>query len=220
LCIRFRRLVTHHLDTAVSPDCALFQVDFSNAFNLVRRQVLCQSTLEYLPALGPWVICFYDSPSHLFYDKEIFCSSSRGVQHGDPLGPLLFCLALCHVSLGISDIFASANPTTAALNTSYLEDGVVGLTLETLSRVLPYLQSPQVQDLVLSLNFARCFVYQHIPRPIPHLLPVDIPFARGPSTGVRLVRLGSRWFSRTKRWGARSGCGSQHAGPSLADRDE
>jgi hypothetical protein len=40
-----RRLFTHHLDAAVSPDWALLQVDFSNAFNLVRRYVFFQSTL-------------------------------------------------------------------------------------------------------------------------------------------------------------------------------
>jgi hypothetical protein len=34
------QLITHHLDTAASPDWALLQVDFSNAFNLVRRDVL------------------------------------------------------------------------------------------------------------------------------------------------------------------------------------
>jgi hypothetical protein len=70
------------------------------------------------------------------------------------------------------------NPTTAAVNTSYLEDGVIGRTLGVLSRVLSYFQSPQVQDLGMSLNFAKCFVYQPSPRPILHLLPVDIPFAR------------------------------------------
>jgi hypothetical protein len=34
-----RRLITHHLDAAVSPDWALLQVDFLNAFNLVRCDV-------------------------------------------------------------------------------------------------------------------------------------------------------------------------------------
>jgi hypothetical protein len=87
----------------------------------------------------------------------------------------------------IADIFASAEPTTAALNTSYLDDGVIGHTLGTLSRVKSYLQSPQVQDLGLSLNLAKCFVFHPSSRPIPHLLPVDIPFACGPTTGVRLL---------------------------------
>jgi hypothetical protein len=163
------------------------KVDFSNALNLVRRDVFCQSTLENFPALGPWVALCYDSPSHLFYDGKIVCSSSRGVQQEDPLGSLLFCLVLHHVSLGISDIFASADPTTAALNTSYLDNWVIGHTLGTLSRVLSYLQSPQVQDLDLSLSLAKCFVYQPSPRPTPHLLPVDIPFARGPPTGALLL---------------------------------
>jgi Reverse transcriptase (RNA-dependent DNA polymerase) len=182
-----RRLITHHLDAAVSSDWALLQVDFSNAFNLVRRDVFCQSTLEYFPALGPWVTWYYDSPSHLFYKGEIVCSSARDVQQGDPLGPLLLCLVLRHVSLGIADIFAYAEPTTAALITSYLDYGAIWHTLGTFFRVLSYHQAPQVQDLGLSLNLAKCFVYEPNSRPTPHLLPVDIPFARGPTTGVRLL---------------------------------
>jgi hypothetical protein len=182
-----RRLITHHLDAAISLDWALLQVDFSNAFNLVRRDVFCQSTLEQFPTLGPWVTWCYDSPSHLFYEGEIVCDSARGVQQGDPLGSLLYCHVLRHVSLGIADIFATAEPTAAALNSSYLDDGEIGHTLGTLSRVLSYLQSPQVQDLGLLLNLAKCFVYQPSSRRIPHLLPVDIPFARGPTTMVRLL---------------------------------
>jgi hypothetical protein len=75
-----RRLNTHHFDAAVFPDWALLQVDFSNAFNLVRRDVFCQSNLEHFPALGPWVTWCYDSPSHLFYERETVCSSARGAQ--------------------------------------------------------------------------------------------------------------------------------------------
>jgi Reverse transcriptase (RNA-dependent DNA polymerase) len=182
-----RRLMTHHLDAAVSPDWALLQVDFSIDFNLVWRDVFCQSTLEHFPALGPWVTWCYYYPSHLFYEGEIVSSIARYVQQGDPLGPLLFCLVLRQVSPGIADIIASAEPATAALNTSYLDDGVIGHTLGTLSRGLSYLQSPQVQDLGLSLNLAKCFVYKHSSRPIPLLLSVDIPFARGPTTAVRLL---------------------------------
>jgi hypothetical protein len=59
-------------------------VDFSNAFNLVRRDVFCQSTLENFPVLGPWVTWCYDSSSHLFYDGEIVCSSAKSEQQGGP----------------------------------------------------------------------------------------------------------------------------------------
>jgi hypothetical protein len=145
----FRPLITHHLDAAVSPDWALLQVAFSNAFNS-----------DHLRALGPWVTWCYDSPSHLFYEGDIVCSSNRGAQaqQGDPLGPLLFCPVFRNVSLGISDIPASAEPTTAALNRLHLDDGVIGHTLGTLSRVLSYLQSPQVQDLGLSLSLVKLFL--------------------------------------------------------------
>jgi hypothetical protein len=126
-------------------------VDFQNAFNLVRRDVLTQAVLDHFPALEPWVTLCYDAPSHLFYDEGIICSSAQGVLQSDPLGPLLFCLVMRHVSLGIEDIFESAGASSETLNTSYLDDGMIAHNMGTLTRVVEYLQSPEVRDLGLSL---------------------------------------------------------------------
>jgi Reverse transcriptase (RNA-dependent DNA polymerase) len=90
-----RRIITHYLGASVSPDWALLLVDFSNAFNLVRHDVFCQSTLEHFPALGPWVTWCYDSPSHLFYEGQIVCNLARGVQQGDRASPVLPRFAPC-----------------------------------------------------------------------------------------------------------------------------
>jgi hypothetical protein len=55
-----RRLITHHLDAAVSPYWTL-QVDLSNAFNFVRRDVFCQSTLKHLHTVAPFATAFDNS---------------------------------------------------------------------------------------------------------------------------------------------------------------
>ena len=46
-----------------------------------------------MPGLARWAEWCYGRPSKLFFDGAII-KSEVGVQQGDPLGPLLFALAL------------------------------------------------------------------------------------------------------------------------------
>jgi hypothetical protein len=109
------------------------------------------------------------------------------VQQGHPLVPLLFCLVMRHVSLGVANIFSSTTTPGKALNTSYLDDGLFGHNQGTLTCVLEYLQSPAVQSLGLYLNIEKSSIYQPNQLPIPHMLPADFPFERGPSSGLKLL---------------------------------
>jgi hypothetical protein len=56
------------------------------------------------------VLAMYGTRVRVTNNREIVCDNARGVHQGDPLEPLLFCLVLRHVSLGIADIFTSAEP--------------------------------------------------------------------------------------------------------------
>ncbi len=48
---------------------------------------------ELVPELLTLVLSAYSSPSCLFFGEDVI-QSSKGVQQGDPLGPLLFCLTI------------------------------------------------------------------------------------------------------------------------------
>ena len=74
-------------------DRVLVKVDFSNAFNSVCRKAVLQAVRERLPALVPWVAWTYGAGSRLRFGGDTVWST-RGVQQGDALGPLLFALAL------------------------------------------------------------------------------------------------------------------------------
>lgn len=63
------------------------QVDFSNAFNLVNRECMFREVRHHIPRLSAWVEC---SQPLLYFGGRSAC----GVQQGDPLGPLVFSLAL------------------------------------------------------------------------------------------------------------------------------
>jgi len=53
---------------------------------------------ELVPDLLPFVHSVYCKPSSLFWGDKIL-QSSEGVQQGDPLDTLLFCLTIHHLTL-------------------------------------------------------------------------------------------------------------------------
>lgn len=84
----------------LQPEQVLLKIDFQNAFNSIRRDKMLAAVEEYIPDLLPFVYSVYCSPSYLRWGEEVLLSS-EGVQQGDPLGPLLFCLLrLCILLLG------------------------------------------------------------------------------------------------------------------------
>ncbi len=75
----------------LDPEHAIVKLDFSNAFNSIRRDSMLEAIRSHAPSIYPLVHTAYSAPSVLRWgDRTI--SSAEGVQQGDPLGPLLFCL--------------------------------------------------------------------------------------------------------------------------------
>ena len=90
-------------------DTALF--DATNAFNLGDRVKLRSAVAKHLPVLLPYFDAFYKVPALLFTPGYLGppILSQCGVQQGDPLGPLFFCLL-------VHDLFSKAR--LAALEAS------------------------------------------------------------------------------------------------------
>nr|GEZ56133.1 putative reverse transcriptase domain-containing protein [Tanacetum cinerariifolium] len=72
---------------------SMLLVDFKNAFNIVDMNVLLEEIRVRFPSISLWVEFCYARPARFYYDDYILWSC-QGVQQGDPLGPLLFSLAL------------------------------------------------------------------------------------------------------------------------------
>jgi hypothetical protein len=101
------------------------KLDFRNAFNSIRRDKVLDAVREHVPELLPFVYSAYSSPSSLFWGVKVI-QSAEGVQQGDPLGPLLFCLGIHHMCTQLeseSSLF-------------YLDDGTLGGTVDDLKRDL------------------------------------------------------------------------------------
>ena len=74
-------------------------MDLTNAFNSVHRAAVMGALEELSPALLPWTR-FCLQPAPLFCGGKAIMST-RGVQEGDPLGPLFFAAALDPAIKGI-----------------------------------------------------------------------------------------------------------------------
>ncbi len=109
----------------ISSDKAVLKLDFRNAFNSIRRDKVLEAVLEHAPGLYPFVHSAYTLPSSLFWGDETI-QSAEGVQQGDPLGPLPFCLGIHRMCTQLeSELFLF-----------YLDDGTLGGSVDDLKHNL------------------------------------------------------------------------------------
>ncbi|XP_049875922.1 uncharacterized protein LOC126373729 [Pectinophora gossypiella] len=128
-------------------DNVIIKVDLKNAFNSVERDVILKEAKEHIPGLYPFLHQVYAVPSNLYYGVSLI-SSQVGAQQGDPLGPLLFSLAIHPV---VSDL-------KSPLNVWYLDDGTIGGSPETVARDMRSLFSA-LRVMGLEVNTAKCELY-------------------------------------------------------------
>jgi len=117
-----RRWLAQHRDDT---DRVLAQIDIKNAFNSLDRQEILAACREFFPTITPWVDWTYGADSVLFLGAEKI-SSQRGVQQGDPLGPLLFSLALHRATNRVRQRAVAECPEAVDFAVFYLDDGVIG----------------------------------------------------------------------------------------------
>lgn len=99
------------------------------------------------PDIFAYVFQCYSNPSFLMFGNSFILSES-GVQQGDPLGPLLFCLTINKLIKCLNSQF----------NTWYLDDGSLGdkpdVVLNDLKTIIELSKS-----LGLELNFKKCELF-------------------------------------------------------------
>jgi hypothetical protein len=131
---------------------AIVKLDFRNAYNCVFRQVFVDRVTQHFPVLLPYVRLAYGNPSRLQFNTTAL-SSSRGVQQGDPLSPLLFSLVLLHL---IEATFA-VTPIRPELHAWFLDDAILGGPIDELNTFIEKM-IPIAASLGLTLNDRKCEV--------------------------------------------------------------
>ena len=121
---------------------AMVKLDFRNAFNSIRRDCMLEAVQSLCPVLYPFVHSVYASPSDLKWGDR-YIPSSEGVQQGDPLGSLLFCLTLHQHCLSLKSEFCVL----------YLDDVTMGGRCEDILHDIDVMKDAAV--LGLSLNATK-----------------------------------------------------------------
>ena len=148
------------------------KADFTNAFNTVDRQAFLEQCAQHFPGLSAWASWCYATPSHLLCDGQKI-SSESGVQQGDPLGPLLFALALQPV---LQQLRSDTTAGGLQLVFSYLDDACFAGEQHAVASAFTNFQNA-CRGIGLELNMSKCEV---IPAAGPHsavnpaLFPSDI----------------------------------------------
>jgi hypothetical protein len=129
------------------PDRAFLKIDFKNAFNCVHRDVFLSEVRSRCPEIFPYVSSGYEVDSVLLYNTRVI-PSQEGVQQGDPIGPMLFCAAIHSIIQKVS----------CELNIWYLDDGIIGDTLENVLRNFEMIVE-ESKKIGLDVNISKCEVF-------------------------------------------------------------
>mmetsp|Transcript_2547 Transcript_2547/g.5878 ORF Transcript_2547/g.5878 Transcript_2547/m.5878 type:complete len:633 (+) Transcript_2547:396-2294(+) len=171
----------------------LLTIDFANAFNSISRGALLEAVAARAPQLAPWVFGSYARHSDLWIRNGDRITSECGVQQGDPLGPLLFALAL-------QPILERVHAEVPGLDmlVFYLDDGTLAGTAAQLSQALEIIVSAAAL-IGLRVRIPKCALYtpSSEDEPPDDFLPA-VP-RKSPQDGLRLLGslLGSEEAART-----------------------
>ena len=137
---------TRHYLYSKAEDKAFIKLDFKNAFNSVSRDRVLEAVSSSCPGLLAYVLAAYGAPSFLWMGDTTL-HSEEGVQQGDPLGPLLFCLAVQPL----------LDKCKCEYKTGYLDDLGMG---DSVPRLLEEIHSLESDALLLglTLNHSKCEV--------------------------------------------------------------
>ena len=98
-------LAAHHYLYCIPLNNLLLKLDFKKAFNTLRCDKMIDVVQQSTPEMFSFISSAYASPSHLFCGDNIL-QSAEGVQQGDPLGPLLFCITTQQLILNLRSEFS------------------------------------------------------------------------------------------------------------------
>lgn len=137
--------VREYIDTHIgTPNHIVVKLDLTNAFNTVHRSTVIREVIRRFPAAAPLVSQAYSLPSPLHLGSTRLWSS-RGVQQGDPLGPILFALALD----------PAIQTLGSPLNLWFLDDGTLAGPIDSIEADLRRL-FPTLQKMGLDINMRKC----------------------------------------------------------------
>jgi Reverse transcriptase (RNA-dependent DNA polymerase) len=162
---KFARLAESYLSSSSEEEedkedpRVLLSIDCRNAFNCVHRQSILEQTHKRIPALYPLVWALYSGEPELVLRKGRAAKdlvSREGTMQGDPLGPLLFCLAFAPAMESLSS-FVGDKGGRDSFVAAYADDMVIGTTLSRVSATMKEAEA-SLAEVGLSVQRRKCKV--------------------------------------------------------------
>ena len=135
---------TRRYTDRLQKDHVVVKLDFANAFNSVRRDALLEAVAREIPELYRFAYATYSGNASLTFGK-FFVTSEEGIQQGDPLGPLEFCIV-------IQPLLQSLK---SSLRIGFLDDLTLGGHVDTVAADIAKL-AEECRRLGLELNPTKC----------------------------------------------------------------
>ena len=137
-----------YLENPSTENKVLLKIDFKNAYNTIRRDVVLDLVKKKLPNVYKFAHQCYSKSTNLVLGSEVLLSQ-EGVQQGDPLGGLLF-------SLGIQDELV--RKMNSEFNCWYLDDGSIAGDIKTVLRDFTEI-TKAAETHGLDLNATKCELF-------------------------------------------------------------
>ena len=118
----------------------LIKLDMQNAFNTVRRDHFLEVCSSRAPSILHLASTAYATSSNLVIGNETILSET-GVQQDDPLGPVLFALAVDEIAWSVR----------SPINIWYLDDATISVPVESVCEDLRRI-IPMLSDIGLEVN--------------------------------------------------------------------
>ena len=126
--------------SVVPENSVLVKLDMKNAFNTLRRDHLLDVCSRRTPMILRLSLSAYPTRSHLVIGNETILSET-GVQQSDPLGPVLFAMAVGELARSVK----------SPMNIWHLEDATIGGPMESVCEDLRRI-IPMLSDIGLEVN--------------------------------------------------------------------
>ena len=120
------------------------KLDFTNAFNCLHRDTMLDAVYSTIPDIYAFCYLSYSDESILKFADRHICSQ-EGIQQGDPLGPLLFCLTIHPILSSLSSNFI----------VGYMDDVTIGGPASTVADDVNIIINSGISK-GLHLNIAKC----------------------------------------------------------------
>jgi len=128
----------------MSDDHCVIKLDFRNAFNSLHRDAMLDAVYTNAPGIYKFCYASYNKASILAFNDRTTLSQ-EGTQQGDPLGALLFCIALQPILLDLN----------TELVFGYMDDVTIGRLKRHSTGIVNFIRT-RCEKIWLTLTDSKC----------------------------------------------------------------